>query len=297
MAGIGFHIERLLSSDTFTGSLKAYLHAGMISSGNMLATYACLLGLVTFSRVYLGELDLVKFQVTVTSVYCLSMLLVGPLQMVLHRYLADVFYEQCPEKVLPCLRAALAFHSAAAIPLGLAFFSACGFEGLELVAATLLLGLIVWIWICSTFLGACKAYETITAVFFVSLVAAFGLSHALGQLYGFAGLLSGFALGHLLLFVLLYMQLVREFPSRHSVRFGWLAYSRRFQMLVLASTLSNVGIWADKLVFWASDGAVVVQGLLRYHPVYDPCMFCALLTSVPDYARFLLALETHFFRL
>ncbi len=297
MAGIGFHIERLLDADSYTGTLKAYLHAGVVSSGNMLATYACLMGLVVFTRLHTTQTDMVKFQVTVTFVYCLSMLLVGPLQMVLHRYLADVLYERRPDKIVPCLRGALAFHSALAIPLGMLFFILSDFGGLDLIAATVLFGLIVWIWVCSTFLSACKSYEMITSSFAVSLLVAFLCAYTLGIDQGYTGLLVGFTLGHILLFSLLYCQVLREFPPVLTFNFGWLKWARRYMPLVAASALSNLAIWSDKIVFWFSPSATHVQGLLRYHPVYDPCMFLALVTAIPAYAHFLLALETHFYRL
>ena len=74
-----------------------------------------------------------------------------------------------------------------------------------------------------------------------------------GIKHGYTGLLVGFTAGHVLLFSLLYGQILREFPPVLSVRFGWLKWAWRYMPLVAASALANLAIWSDKLVFWFSS--------------------------------------------
>ncbi|MBI2943593.1 MAG: exopolysaccharide Pel transporter PelG [Candidatus Wallbacteria bacterium] len=300
MAGIGFRIERLLDQDSYTGTFRAYLHAAVVSAGSMLATSACMGALVYFGRTGLNHLDLLRFQVTVTHVYCFGMLLIGPLQMVLHRYLADVFWAGRPEKVLPCLRGALAIHAALATPVAAAVLGAAGLPAVDVAVGSVLFGTTACIWVVSAFLSLCKAYEAVTGSFVLSLGVSFGAAWALGHEHGYTGLLAGFTSGHLLLLVMLYAQVVVEFPGQREgagASLSWLTWARRYPWLVATGALCSLAIWADKLAFWMSAGAQPLLGPMRYHPIYDPCVFLGLLTAVPAFAHFLLVLETRFYRI
>lgn len=297
MAGIGFRLEKLLSEDSYSGTARAYTHAAIVSAGNWLAACASLSLLVYFSKMEMDFRIIEKFQVTVTYIYCFSMLLVGFLQMVLHRYLADVFFERRPDKVSGCMRGALILHCLAAVPMGGLFFWVSGLEPVDVALATILFVTMVCIWITSTFLTVCKSYEYLTASAFVSYGATFGMAYLLGKSLGYSGLLAGFTLGHVLLFCLLYGQVVKEFSDGPLVRFRWLHWAVKHRWLVAAGFFSNLAVWTDKMVFWWGGDGVPVLGLMYGHPIYDPCMFLALMTAVPAYAHYLLVLETHFYRL
>jgi uncharacterized membrane protein len=64
-------------------------------------------------------------------------------------------------------------------------------------------------------------------------------------------------------------------------------------LLLAFGALYNVGIWADKLVFW-SHGEVV-EGALRKHSLYDTSSFLAYATVVPALAVNLVRIETAFY--
>lgn len=297
MAGIGFRIERLLDADSYTGTLQAYTHAALVTGGNLLSSFVCLTALVHLVKPVLGHQEMLRFQVTVTFVYCFAMLAAGPLQMALHRYLADAFYHGLTARVAPCLRGVTGLHAAVALPAGWLFFGYAGFSPLESGLAAVFFAFTVQIWMLSTFLSVCKAYEFLTASFAVSMILSALAAYRLGVAHGVAGLLAGFAAGHALLFTLIYTQVLREFPGPEGYSLRWLAWARQHGWLVVAGTLSSLGVWADKLVFWSAPSATRVTASMRFHEVYDPCMFLALLTAVPACAHFLVVLETRFYRL
>src|SRR5690606_4628947 len=72
---------------------------------------------------------------------------------------------------------------------------------------------------------------------------------------------------------------------------------RRHAFLTLAAVglLYNLGIWADKFVFWMNPGtSEPVIGPLRSSVVYDLPIFLAYLSIIPGMAVFLMRIETDF---
>ncbi len=68
----------------------------------------------------------------------------------------------------------------------------------------------------------------------------------------------------------------------------------RYRGLLVLGALYNVGMWADKFVFWLVDG-IVLRAPLRHHPLYDSCSFLAYATVVPALALHLVRAETGFY--
>jgi uncharacterized membrane protein len=111
----------------------------------------------------------------------------------------------------------------------------------------------------------------------------------------------GFAVGHALLLALLLRCLHREFGagghSRNSGAWDFARYMVKFPKLVLCGLFYNLGIWADKLMFWwlAPEGShEQIAGALWAAPMYDTAIYLSLLSIVPGMAVFFLKLETEF---
>ena len=67
MAGIGFELRKILSKDSYTSTMRAYLYAGLISSGPwvLLIISVMLIGVLSLGAV-LPETLIGQFLVTVT---------------------------------------------------------------------------------------------------------------------------------------------------------------------------------------------------------------------------------------
>ena len=64
-------------------------------------------------------------------------------------------------------------------------------------------------------------------------------------------------------------------------------------MLILTGFLYNLGIWADKFIFWyAPQTGVVIIDALHASYVYDIPIFFAYIAAIPGMAVFLFNLET-----
>jgi hypothetical protein len=89
---------------------------------------------------------------------------------------------------------------------------------------------------------------------------------------------------------------LREFnPHRRLIAFDFLQPKSLYGTLVLTGFLYNLGIWADKLMFWAyPDTSQVIIGGLRASLIYDIPVFLSYLSIIPGMAVFLVRIETDF---
>jgi uncharacterized membrane protein len=151
-------------------------------------------------------------------------------------------------------------------------------------------------WIGMIFLSAAKGYGEIVRNFTVG----YGLS-VLGTLigarwYGAAGMVWGFAIGQIILVVLLTVRVRLEFPSDRLWDQGILTYGRTMPNLIVIGLFYNIGIWADKVVFWFGPGGQHVMGWVYVNPRYDTCSFLGYVSIVPALSLFLIRVETAFYK-
>ena len=108
MAGIGFRLRDLSKTGALSGLLLAYGFAGIIGSGPWVLSIVgiLLIGIMNmenaFTPHYVGE-----FQVSVTYLMAISLILTSPLQLMISRFIADRIYQKQDEHVLPNLTGAI----------------------------------------------------------------------------------------------------------------------------------------------------------------------------------------------
>lgn len=87
MAGIGFELRKMLKRDSLLGLLRAYTYAGIISSGPWILSIVgiLLIGILSLPFVVPGSL-ITQFQVSVTYLIAVSLILTGPLQLAFTRF-------------------------------------------------------------------------------------------------------------------------------------------------------------------------------------------------------------------
>ncbi|WP_233870519.1 exopolysaccharide Pel transporter PelG [Paraburkholderia adhaesiva] len=297
MAGIGFELRKMLRRDTLLGLMQAYTYAGLISAGPWILSIVGILmiGALSLPLVLPNEL-ITQFQVSVTWLIALSLVLTGPLQLAYTRFTSDRLFEKRDELVLPN------FHAVALVVT---------------VAATLLGGVSVWllfpgqtpgyrllmlagfvvvsnVWIATIFLSGMKQYVAILVTFAVGYSLTTGISIALSH-HGLNGLLTGFVVGQTVLLAGLLLLIYRDFRSDHFISFEVFDKRYRYPLLMITGFLYNFGIWVDKFMFWYTPGTgQQVIGPLRASIIYDIPVFLAYLAIIPGMAVFLLRIETDF---
>ena len=300
MAGIGFELRKYLSDDSFTGTLKAYGFAGLISAGPWVLSIVgvMLIGLVALSQPVVGEAGgagVKQFTTSVTWVMGASLVLTGLLQLVFTRFVADRLYELQDDIVNANLFGAMALTTAVSGGLGLLlaftlFTQSFAYEFLMLANFVTLSN----IWIVVIFVAGLKRFKLILYAFGLGYGATIVLSILLLP-FGLVGLLAGLLMGHALLLFMMVGVVLPEYPVTLTVRFDFLQRRLIFPSLIAIGFFYNLGIWVDKILFWLNPGtSEAMVGPLRTSLIYDLPIFLAYLSIIPGMAVFLLRIETDF---
>jgi uncharacterized membrane protein len=297
MAGIGFELRKMLRRDTLLGMMQAYAYAGLISSGPWILSIVGILMIGVLSLPFVLPTTLItQFQVSVTYLISLSLVLTGPLQLAYTRFTSDRLFEKRDDLVLPNYHAvAFVVTGAAALLGGLAVWllfpsQTAGYRLLMLAGFVVVAN----IWIATIFLSGMKQYMSIIVVFLGGYALTTFAALALNR-YGLNGLMAGFVAGQTLLLAGLLVLIYRDYRSDHFISFEVFQKRYRYPSLMLTGFLYNLGIWIDKFMFWYAPGTgQPVIGPLRASLIYDIPVFLAYLAIIPGMAVFLLRIETDF---
>ena len=296
MAGIGFELRKVLSRDSYTATLHAYLYAGLISSGPWVLSIisVMLVGIISLGRLLPNAL-VGQFLVTVTYLMASSLILTGGVQLLFTRFVSDRLFERKHERILPNLLGILLLITLAAGVLGMVVLEVW-FDQPLIYHVLVLTNFVVLcnLWVVIIFISGMKAYNRILLVMAVgySLMV---ISAYLLSFLQMPGLLLALLIGHgTLLFVFLY-DILREYRAEQLIAFDFLERRQVFLSLLATGFFYNLGIWIDKILFWFNPGTSnAVIGPLRASILYDLPIFLAYLAIIPGMAVFLVRIETDF---
>ena len=298
MAGIGFELRRLLRKNTLVGLIQAYAYAGVIGSGPWVFSIVGILLIGVFSVGIVAPPVLVtQFQTSVTYLVASSLILTGLVQLAFTRFVSDRLFEKKSDLILPNLHGLLLVVTLVASALGtLMLFVALSKLGL-LYRLLMLAGFVLMsaIWVMTTLLSGMKRYRTIVTLFggtYVFIV----IAALLLRPWGLEGLLGAFVLGNFLLLAGMWLLVVTEFnPSGRLIAFDFAERKLIYPTLIVTGLLYNVGIWADKFMFWYfTPTSESIIGGLRASIIYDIPVFLSYLSIIPGMAVFLVRIETDF---
>lgn len=296
MAGTSVQLRRLLGRGTFSSTVTAYLYAGVISAGPLVLSILgiLLVGLLSLSTVQHTE-QLVQFQVSVTYLIAVSLIITGLVQLAFTRYVSDRIFEGKLDEVLPNYHAVSLLTTAVTGMVGVLIVWML-FDGLPFLYRLLMVMAFVIIsntWVATTFLASVKQYRSILLAFFLG----YGLT-VLGAVWlakhGLNGLLGGFVAGQAVLLMMLNGTIHRRFRSTQHLAWDVLNYRRAYPVLIVVGFLFNLGVWLDKFMFWFAPTGTNIIGPLRASVIYDIPIFISYLCIIPGIAVFLLRMETDF---
>ncbi|MCC5731022.1 exopolysaccharide Pel transporter PelG, partial [Klebsiella pneumoniae] len=136
-----------------------------------------------------------------------------------------------------------------------------------------------------------------------AIVGLFGLAYGLIvasalllRPWGLEGLLGAFVLGHFVLLAGMGLLVGKAVPpARRVISFDFLQPDKLYPSLVAVGLLYNLGIWADKFMFWFfPPTSQPIIGHLRASLIYDLPVFLSYLSIIPSMAVFLVRIETDF---
>ena len=203
MAGIGFELRRLARADRFSDNLRGMAYATIISSGPWLFTCVALAAVQMLAG-HGAEADLRRLSILIIYNFSFSLVISGPVVLVVTRCLADAIHLRDTKEVSGLLVGALALLFGATALVGVPLYGfAVELGTAERLVALAGLFLTGGIWLVSTFLSALKSYGVISATFAAGMLLGVTASAALGPALGSLGLLSGFTLGLAVIFFVL----------------------------------------------------------------------------------------------
>lgn len=293
MAGIGFHLHKLVSGDTYTHAATGYLSSVIITAGPWLTSVLSLgllgaIGIPSFTQA-----DYTLFMATLTYAFCASLIVTGGPQMVITRYLADRLYLEDWRSVAPTCNGVLLFV-APLLAIATPFLLFAPFDWRYRLLVVTLFIILCLIWLMNIFLSAARDYAKIVSSFAIGYAVSFGATMAFSQVAGLIGGLCGYTLGQALLMTLLIAQVYREFEPADTINLAFLAYGRQYWDLLLLGTFYTAGVWIDNVIHWQMPGSHVVAGFYRTNNVYDTMKLLAYMTTIFASAMFLVHIETSF---
>ena len=301
MAGIGFRIQRIIDSKKHGSVACAYAYSAIISSGPWMLATISLIGIGLFMGAT-GNLELSEgsdadiFSIVTTYVYAGSIVFGGIIHMGLSRYISDRLYSGQMEEILPTFLYSAALTLVSGLLTGAPWFALCGLSAVDAICGFLMFQSLSLTWLCMVFLSAAKGYNQIVLGF----LGANALGAALAMLayrdFALTGALAGYSTGQFLLALWLSWRIFREFPSYNPTSGSLLAFIWDKRQLAAIGFLFNLGIWVDKFIVWHSKLGRNVVGWFNCADIYDTCLFCAYLTTIPAMALFLIRIETSFYR-
>src|SRR3989338_6361327 len=233
MAGIGFRLQKLLSGESYTDLVKAYLYSAVISTGPMLMVILALGAIKLAVTSWLSVEDGTFFMGMIIYTYAFSMIGVAPFLYIITRYLADRYYLKQMDAFTPTFITSLEIIFLLQIA-----FAAPFIWGLPLVTSAkwVLLTLYLFvsgIWIAMIFLSAAQNYLWIVGAYCLGAAASMGFGFVLGRKHAMEGFLAGYCIGQGLTFFFLTVRVFLEFGYQKLHDFGFLFYAKRYPYLVL----------------------------------------------------------------
>ncbi|MBU0601471.1 MAG: exopolysaccharide Pel transporter PelG [Gammaproteobacteria bacterium] len=297
MAGIGFELRKLLKKDSLLGLVQAYSYAGVIGSGPWVLSIVGILMVGLLSRaVVVPEFLITQFQVSVTYLIASSLILTGVAQLAFTRFVSDRLFEKRDDLVMSnfngLLLWVLALSGAFALLLAFTLFA-----GLPVAYRLLMIAgfvLLCGIWVATIFLSGLKLYRAILLLYALGYAITVAVA-LLARPYGLEGLLGGFVLGHFVLLVGMWMMTAWHYRSPVTISYEFAKPGARYPSLMVIGLLYNLGVWADKFMFWSwPETSDAIIGPLRASVIYDLPVFMAYLSIIPGMAVFLVRIETDF---
>jgi uncharacterized membrane protein len=298
MAGIGFELRKLLKKRSYAGLLQAYAYSGVISSGPWVLSIVgiLLIGLLSLG-VVVPQVGIAQFQITVTYLFVGSLIVTGVVQLSFTRFVADRIFAKDEAAILPnfngLMFVALNVALLGTLPVVLFLFPA------QTVLYRLLfaMGMAIMsaIWVATVFLTGMKHYRAILLIFLLGYGATLALALLFSRVLGMEGLLLGFVGGHFLLLGGMVWLIYANYRSDRFIAFDIWRPGAMYRSLMVTGFLFNLGVWADKLMFWyypATSQPVI--GPLRMSVIYDFPIFLSYLSVIPGMAVFLMRIETDF---
>lgn len=302
MAGIGFELQKLIRKGTLSSTIQAFFYGSIISSGPVILTILTV-GIIAWLSYGIFQVGAVSiFTVTVVYTFAFSLILTGAPQIVFTRYVADKDFAKRPDEIFPGLIASLGlvtflvFLVAVPFYLFLKVYVPVGNVLLYKIFGVLTFWGVSLIWQLIGFMSTSKEYQKLVWSYLGGTILSILLAYFLVPRFSVTGGLIGFCAGQWLIAGVIFHISTRHLKKKSYWSNEYFQYFRRYPQIALIGLVYNVGLWADKFIFWWYFKQQQGASLFYTFNFYDVPNFLAFLSIVPALAYFLILTETNFYK-
>jgi polysaccharide biosynthesis protein PelG len=300
MAGIGFELRKVIGRGSMGSFIKAAVSGTMLVAGPWLISIVSITLMQQFMGVLLGEIPKI-FMGVVVYCYAFSLVLSGGFHFIFTRVIADLLYTKKENESTGFMLVFLIPTTLLSAGLAAAFVPGITLtiEHLELfkISTIVLFTSINLIWVLMIFSSLLRWYMRVLVIYVLGMVCAIVGVYYFGLRYSVAGILLGFAIGHVIIALMLLVLSVSEYPPEkyfaHALSF--FTYLKKYFYLFLTGMFYNFAIWIDKMVFWFHTGEQIPGSFIRLFEQYDIAVYLANLTMIPGLVYFTIVTETGFY--
>jgi uncharacterized membrane protein len=299
MAGIGFELKRLFSQKGLISNLRANLYASVVVAGPMILG-ALLLFLLRYIAIKAGASLHQQDIFIIVTVYSMlfPLLLTSFLSNVLTRFVADMFYEENYERILPSMNGAISICLLLGVPGWLIFLNkgAAPFE-YNVFSLTLFCEATV-VWIQMTYISMTKDYMSIVRSFGLGILCGILCSLLFIWVFHFDIVLSSLAATCIAYGVMLIgftFVLHSYFPIGHGSALKFLGWLEKYPALMLVGIFSMLGLFIHLILMWSSPWGEKVVGLFYQAPFFDLPALLAFFTTLVTTVNFVTSVEVNFY--
>lgn len=301
MAGIGFKLQKLFQEDYYSSRIKAYTFSGLVTSGPWLIVIL-VVGSIQWLAFQMPTLSLEErtlFMLSVSYAFIFSQILFSFQQLVVTRYVADLFYEKKTHEIFPVFTGMLKVTILGAGILYSIFWLVSPLSFTYKLVLFVLFMTINVIWVMFLFLSAAKFYQAVAYSFLIGGLVSVGSVYGVSRLMDnptSLELLLGFTSGMVVTLFGLFYAMLRTFPLRYARReFSYFQYFDKYPDLFAIGLLYVLGIWITNFIIWFGEGRMIIADSFVFNPYYDTAVFWSYLTIVPTQLLFIVAVETRFY--
>ncbi|MBC8165872.1 MAG: exopolysaccharide Pel transporter PelG [Bryobacteraceae bacterium] len=296
MAGIGFELRKLTQRGDLLGVGEAFAHSALASAGPWIFSAIALTAIALIGSTAVTPDEMATFRLIVAYNFAGSLILAGPISIILTRYLADRIFEKNVKEVPAVLAGALAMLWLGGLLLALpVWFIVLKADSVTRCLAYVNFMLIASIWLVSVFLSALKNYKAITFAFGSGLSIAVIAAAVLAPRFLVPGMLAGLNIGFAFVLFTILARVLAEYPTSATRVLDFLPYTKKYWELAAGAAIYSLAIWIDKVIMWSAPGTQTLPSGLISSPDYESAMFLGYLTVVPSMAAFTVLIETGFF--
>ncbi|MCB1740666.1 MAG: exopolysaccharide Pel transporter PelG, partial [Gammaproteobacteria bacterium] len=213
MAGIGFVLRKLTRQDNLFGLVRGFAHSALASNGPWLFTILSLGSVTLLGAQVMALEDLVEFRLIIVYNFGMSLVMSGPVLMVVTRTLADLIFDKDVVRATGVLMAAGLIMLSTQLPVAIGVYVLYADLSAPMRMAAIANFLLVsGLWLVSVYLTALKDYRAITLAFGLGMVVAALAGGLLAEPFGAVGMLFGFNAGVGLIFAMLMAKILAEYP-------------------------------------------------------------------------------------